>query len=173
MTAKPLLDSLRGGDRRSIGRANAVAAEAAADPRKLAVLVEGLMDADPVVRMRAADALEKATAAVPTRLDPHKQHLIALAAEARQQELRWHLAQMLPRLSLTLAERGRATAILRGYLDDRSAIVKTCALQGLADLAATDTALRAELTRLLRHYAKAGTPAMRARCRKLLARSYT
>ena len=106
MTAKPLLDSLRGGDRRSIGRANAVAAEAAADPRKLAVLVEGLMDADPVVRMRAADELEKATAAVPTRLDPHKQRLIALAAEARQHKLRWHLAQMLPRLSLTLAERG-------------------------------------------------------------------
>ena len=51
--------------------------------------------------------------------------------------------------------------------------MKTCALQGLADLAATDTALREELTRLLRHHAKAGTPAMRARCRKLLARSYT
>ena len=50
-----LLDQLRGGDRRSIGQSNHVAALVARHPACFAELVRGLHHPDPVVRMRAAE----------------------------------------------------------------------------------------------------------------------
>jgi hypothetical protein len=53
-------------------------------------------------------------------------------------------------------------------LQDRSSIVKTCALQALAELAVDDSSIRHEVTELLRQSTRNGTPAMKARSRKLL-----
>jgi hypothetical protein len=77
---------------------------------------------------------------------------------------------MVSRLALTAAERRRAVAALRTYLEDRSSIVKTFAMQGLADLAVQDGTLREETVELLRVLTRTGTAAMRARGRKLLQR---
>jgi hypothetical protein len=89
-------------------------------------------------------------------------------AETRQQELRWHLAAMIPRLPLNARERRRAVSVLHGYLEDRSSIVKTSALQALADLAQGDASLRPKVIEALREATRSGTPAMKARSRKLL-----
>jgi hypothetical protein len=59
---------------------------------------------------------------------------------------------------------------LSNYLEDRSSIVKTCALQGLADLAQDDPSTRPKVLEILREAARSGTPAMKARSRKLLIR---
>jgi hypothetical protein len=118
--------------------------------------------------MRAADAAEKVSAKKPRLLDRHKTELLGLLAEAEQIELRWHLARMVPRLRLTAAERQRAAAALERYLEDRSSIVKTFALQGLADLARNDGALRRQVKQLLAESVQSGTPAMKARASKLL-----
>ena len=56
-------------------------------------------------------------------------------AEIEQREVRWHPALLIPRLTLSDKERKIAIAALSAYLEDRSSIVKTFALQGLADLA--------------------------------------
>jgi hypothetical protein len=120
--------------------------------------------------MRAADAAEKVSAKKPRLLDRYKAELLGLLAEAEQIELRWHLALMVPRLRLTTPERQRAAAALQHYLDDRSSIVKTFALQGLTDLARNDFALRSKLKQLLEAAVQTGTPAMRARAGKLLKR---
>jgi hypothetical protein len=123
---------------------------------------------DPVVRMRAADAAEKITVERPELLNPHKQELLGLLAEAEQIELRWHLALMVPRLELGARERERAAAALQRYLEDRSSIVKTFAMQGLADLAAQDSSLREMARRIIEESLQTGTAAMKARARKLL-----
>lgn len=167
-TKKNELSGLTGGDRRSIGRANEIAARAAKSAATFRQLIESLWHEQPVVRMRAADAAEKASAQNPKLLAPYKAELLGLLDEARQQELRWHLAQIVPRLHLTRAERQRAAAAFREYLSDRSSIVKTYALQALADLAEKDESLRAEVLELIRSATKTGTPAMRARGRMLL-----
>jgi hypothetical protein len=120
--------------------------------------------------MRAADAAEKVSAKKPRLLDRYKAELLGLLAEAEQIEFRWHLALMVPRLRLTTPERQRAAAALQHYLDDRSSIVKTFALQGLTDLARNDFALRSKLKQLLEAAVQTGTPAMRARAGKLLKR---
>jgi hypothetical protein len=159
---------LEGSDQRSIGRANEVARLVLKEPRRFRELIKCLWDENPVVRMRAADAAEKISAKKPRLLDRHKAELLGLLAEAEQIELRWHLALMIPRLRLTAAERHRAADAVHHYLDDRSSIVKTFALQALADLSQNDATLRGNLKQLLEQAVQSGTPAMRARARKLL-----
>lgn len=158
---------LRGGDRRTIGRAPEVVERVLADPALFEPVFEAIGDDDPLVRMRAADVAEKVTARRPELLRPHARRLLELAG-IDQQEVRWHVAQMLPRVPLTTAQRRRAIAILEGYLDDRSSIVRTWAMDALARLSAADPALRARVVPLVRELTESGTPAMRARGRRLL-----
>lgn len=164
-----LLAQLSGGDRRSIGRANEVAATVLANPALLSELVPGLAHAAPLIRMRSADVLEKISARQPDLLHPLKPAILQ-ALSCEQQEVRWHVAQILPRLPLTPAERDAATSALVGYARDRSAIVRTCALQALADFAASDARFRP----LAREQAEAAltseSAAVRNRARKLLPR---
>jgi hypothetical protein len=120
--------------------------------------------------MRAADAAEKVSAQKPRLLDRYKAELLGLLAEAEQIELRWHLAIMVPRLRLTARERQRAAFALQRYLQDRTSIVKTFALQGLSDLARDNSVLRGKVRLLLEQAVQSGTPAMKARARKLLKR---
>lgn len=159
---------LQGGDRRSIGNSNLVVAQILRQPDRLSELIECLWSDDPIVRMRAADATEKVSVQRPGLLKRFKPELLGLADEATQAELRWHLAQILPRLPLTRVERGRVMARLREYLQDHSSIVKTFALQGLAELAEGDPMLESEMTELLEKVCRTGTPAMKARSRKLI-----
>jgi hypothetical protein len=171
MKPSSIRDHLRGGDRRSIGCADEIAKMVDAQPSLLPELVEEIWSPDPVIAMRAADAAEKLSRTQAQRLQRFKKELLGLAGETQQQELRWHLAAMLPRLQLSPAEQRRAAAIFVQYLDDKSSIVKTFALQGLFDLSLRDRTLRPRVEELLRSAQRAGTAAMRARSRKLLARA--
>ena len=120
--------------------------------------------------MRAADVVEKVSAKHPELLQPHKRRLIRDVAHSDQQEIRWHVAQMIPRLKLRSAERKTAVKILFHYLKDKSNIVKTFSMQALADLSEGDTHLRRRVIPLLKELTKTGSPSMRARGRKLLHR---
>lgn len=163
-----LLEKLSGGDRRSIGRSEEVAAAVIEKPSLFSQLFDGMLDADPIVRMRAADAVEKVTAKHPDWLKPYKRKLLGPIAAIDQQEVRWHLAQMLPRLQLSVHQRREATNILLGYLNDESSITRTFALQALADLAKDDLRLRQEIIGLLKDATRSGTSAMKSRAKNLL-----
>jgi hypothetical protein len=160
--------ALQGGDRRSIGNSNRIAATVLRNPRRLSELIECLWSDDAVVRMRAADAAEKISAKEAGLLARFKSELLGLAEEVTRAELRWHLALMLPRLPLDRTECERARATLRRYLNDRSSIVKTCAIEGMAELAKGDAQSEAGIIDLLERTSRTGTPAMKARSRKLL-----
>lgn len=163
-----LLQQLEGGDRRSIGAVPRIVERMLADPRRFPTLLRGMAAPNALVCMRCADAVEKITRAHPEYLALHKRWLIRFAATAQQQELRWHLAQILPRLPLRSAERRRVKQILESYLRDRSRIVKTLAMQGLADIAGQDSELRGPIVRRLERLTETGSAAMRSRGRKLL-----
>jgi 3-methyladenine DNA glycosylase AlkD len=128
-----------------------------------------MLDDDAVVRMRAADAAEKLTAGHPELLAPFKATLLDEVAAVHQQEVRWHVAQMIPRLALTRTERAKAVAILTSYLGDDSAIVQTFSMQALADLAGNDARRRARTAEIVEDLVKRGSPAVRSRGRRLLA----
>jgi len=165
-----LLAKLEGGDRRSIGRADEVVQDVLHDPALFDEVFRGLWSENDLIRMRCADVAEKVTLTHPELLQPYKQPLLERVARIPQQEVRWHVAQMLPRLELSQEERAWAVGILRGYLQDKSQIVKTFALQALADLAGKDAALRPQVIQWLEQLTAAGSPAVKSRGRKLLAR---
>ena len=117
----PILQKLTGSDRRSIGKSNPVVTQVLKNPRLFRVVFEGMLDADPIVRMRCADATEKITAQRPELLRPCKRTLIQSVAKIEQPEVRWHVAQMFSRLALTPCEHRAVVAILREDLTTRAA----------------------------------------------------
>lgn len=168
----PKRETIRGmlaaGGPLAAGRACEVAALILAHARKAPQLIECLWDEDPGAANRAADALERATCHRPSLAQPWKDSLLGLLPEAGQIKLRWNLALIVPRLELTVPECRRAAATLRTWLEDRSSIVKTCAMHGLAELTRQDPAMLPEALDMLRILARSGTPAQRARGRILL-----
>lgn len=164
-----ILAKLGGGDRRSIGKVDKVVAEVLANRRLFRELFKGMSSDEPLIRMRAADAVEKITSLHPEWLRPFKFQLISKISRIEQQEVRWHAAQMFARIELTANERKTVLKILESYLDDTSKIVKTFAMQAMADLAGQDPKLRARIIKRLEYLTRTGSPAMKSRGRKLLA----
>jgi hypothetical protein len=164
----PLVEKLAGGDRRSIGRANEVVDDVLHSPHLFETLIGGLHDDNPLIRMRAADALEKITVRHPDWLTPYKNTLLRHLAEPEMREVRWHLVQMAPRLPLTICERLKTITLLKSFLSDSSSILKASAMQAIADLVGDDDRLRAETSHLLEKLVLDGSPAMKSRGRKLL-----
>jgi hypothetical protein len=156
------------GARLAKGRVPEVVELVQAQPKRMASLIECLWDDGASVANRAADALERITHGEPKLLQRWKEPLLGLLAEAAENKLRWNLALTGPRLSLTPAECRRAAQVLYGYLEDKSSIVRTAALQGMADLAQQDPASLPAVLDLLRVTGRSGSAAMRARSRILL-----
>lgn len=162
-------EMLSGGDLRSIGKVPEVLGVMEKNPERMSELVRCLESGDPVVRSRAADALEKLTAKRPDLLKPFKKELLRQAAGSVQQEVRWHMAQMLPRLPLTPRQIPEVFLLLRSYLRDRSVIVQVYALQAMFELSLKDPSLGGPVRKLVEASSRTGAPALRARGRKLLA----
>jgi HEAT repeat protein len=162
------LARLAGGDRRSIGESDAVVATVLTTGTGVSEIIEGLDSADPVIRMRCGDVLEKLSRRNPGCLLPHRARLLALAKTTAEQELRWHLAQMLPRLPMTARQRRDVAAVLQRYLTDPSRIVRVSALQATVDLAGDDARLRAMAAVQVKAALSAGSPSEKARARKLV-----
>jgi len=165
-----LLKKLEGGDRRSIGESEQVVVEVLADPSLFAIVFEGMLDDNPLIRMRCADAVEKITVAHPEYLRLYKARLIKQVAQVDQQEVRWHVAQLVSRIKWTPKERRVIAGILTDYVKDKSKIVKTFSMQALADIAEQDVDLRRSIISQLEELTRTGSPAMKSRGRKLLAR---
>ena len=166
----------------SLGRVPEAIVLIEAQPHLATRLIELLWDDNPGVVHRAADVLERITARITARLarKPNpalarilansKEALLGLLAEAQSKKLRWNLALTIGRLPLTVSDCSRAAAVFHTYLNDPSSIVKTAALQGLADLTHHDPTQLPAVLDLLRIHGRSGTPAMRTRSRILLHR---
>ena len=111
---------------------------------------------------------KKITVRRPEYLLPYRDVLLYEAAAIEQQEVRWHVAQMLPRLAWGDGERATCVTHLWSYLDDRSRIVRTFTMQALADFAKQDAGLRPRVVEMLEEQVRTGSPAVKSRGRKLL-----
>ena len=150
------------------GRAFDAAMLSLEQPRLARQLIECLWDEDEGVAGRAADALETVAGEHPHITQPWKDALLGLLLETRAIKLRWHLTLVVTQLKLTRPECRRLADLFTGWLNDRSSIVKTCAMQGLAELTLQDKSMKDEVLDLLRELTRSGTPAMRARGRHLV-----
>jgi hypothetical protein len=159
---------LREGDLRTKGRSEDVVELALKRPELFKDVVTAVLDEDPGVRMRAADAVEKITRFKPEWLQPHKKLFIKTIARIDQQEVRWHVAQILPRFELTGPERRTVVSLMRSYLTDESRLVKTFAMQALAEIAMQDNQYLSEVAKIIEKLMENGSPAMKARGKKLM-----
>ena len=167
---KTLRELLTPGKRLDRGYTCEVAALMLENARKTGQVVECLWDEDAGIANRAADALERASGRRPEILRRWKDALLDRMLDAGENKLRWNLALMIYRTPLTATETARAAAVLRSWLDDKSSIVKTSAMHGLAGLTRWDKSMLPEVLDMLRILSRSGTPAMRARGRILLKR---
>ena len=165
-----IVERLAGGDRRSLGAAEAVASEVLRHNERFSELFDAMAHDDAVVRMRASDAVEKLTRARPDLLVPFRKRLIDEIGEIDQHEVRWHVAQMLARIRLDAKDRSRAIALLERYLKDDSAIVVASAMSAIGDFCLEDHHLRRRMTPVLERLMNSGSPALQARGKKVLSR---
>lgn len=164
----PLLVSLSDGDRRSVGESELAVIAVLDQPELISVLFQGLEQSNPVLRMRCADAIEKITAQNPELLVPFKKKLLQKYSKIEQQEVCWHVAPMLARLRLSNSEEKSVIGLLLSYTNDRSSIVKTMSMQALADIALRSPSHLPEVRQHIEELMVIGTPAMKARGKKLL-----
>ncbi len=169
MKKNQILKKLTGGDLRSIGRADEVAQDVLDNPELFSNVFEGMNNDDPRIRMRSADALQKVAEKHPEYLQPHKKQLLDEISKIDQQEVQWHVAQMLSYLDYQSEEIPKAVDILMEYINKSdSNIVIVNSLQALADLVEKDQSLKPKVKTIIEDKMKSGGPAIFSRGKKLL-----
>ena len=90
---------LSGGDLRSISGSNEVV-KLIHNQKEFDVLFGYLYNSDRLIVMRAVDSIEKVSRQHNDFLEKHKSNILKLIAIAEDKELKWHLAQLVSRLTL-------------------------------------------------------------------------
>jgi hypothetical protein len=153
---------------RSTGTADAVARTLVDDPELFDAVFRAVASEDKGLAMRSADAVEKASRKNANLLEPHKATLLELAEASTQQEVQWHVAQMLERVELSpIHQRTAFDALERMHTKSVSRIVKSSTLQALVRIAAGNPQLERRALQLLEDAAASAIPSLRARARKL------
>jgi hypothetical protein len=131
-------------------------------------LVGLLRDGDRGVVERTARTLKKIAERDGAALFAWRKRLLAEAFRAVDVRVQWNLTIVLGKMPLTGADKALAVELMFERLRDKSGLNRTMALQALMDLSENDPALRARVMPVVRESLEGGTPAMRARARKLL-----
>ena len=163
-----IYSKLKGRDLRSIGKANNIVREVTKQ-KEFDKLFEGLFDVERLIVMRAADAIEKITITHPEYLESHKDELLEFCKTANHIELKWHLAQLMPRLKLSKKETGIVWNILTQWANDKmeSRIVRVFSLQALFDIQKQYPWLKKDFTDTLERLDRENIPSIKARIRIL------
>jgi HEAT repeat protein len=165
-----IIDMLREGDLRSIGQVPQVIEMVLENNHLFESLVMAITTNEPGVRMRASDAIEKITRQHPQYLKPYKDLILNQVSAIPQQEVQWHIAQILPRMDLSDQEVKQASEILFDYLDSPSKIVQANAITALVDLAQEEPHLIPKVKTALTNLLECGSPAVKNRAGKLLSK---
>ena len=131
-------------------------------------LVGLLRDGDKAVVERAARTLKKIAERDQRALYAWRKALLKAAFRAVDVRVQWNLSIVLGRLPLRGADKALAVELMFERLGDGSGLNRTMAMQALMDLSEGDEGLRARVMPIVRESLVGGTPAMRARARRLL-----
>lgn len=156
------------GDLRSIGKANDIAIKVNSQ-KDFDALFSLLFFKNRLVVMRVADAVEKITRKRPEFLASHKQEILDLMHKAANKELKWHVASLLPRLSLTKLEQEETRLQLSVWLLDKkeSRIVRVNSLQALCDMKQKFNWRNSSFLSTIEQLQKENIPSLNARLRKI------
>lgn len=156
------------GDLRMAGKSEQVIKLVLGDPKLFDDVINSILSDNPGIRMRASDAVEKISINHPEWLKPYKKLFLSEIVKIDQKEVKWHVAQILPRFTLTDREREKIFNLMLSYLDDKSQIVKTFAMQALTDIAIQDTSYTDRVREIVHNLMDNGAPSQKSRGKKLL-----
>jgi len=153
---------------RSIGKADLIVAEIQ-NQNDFDILFNCLHSDNRLIVMRAADAIEKITVKRADFLRGHKEEILNFCKRADNIEFKWHLALLLPRLSLSENEYAYVWAILSSWLlnPKESKIVRVNSIQALFELSKQDSTAKEKLNSILNEVEKEKIPSLLARIRKI------
>jgi hypothetical protein len=159
---------LLGGDLRSLARTHEVV-KAVHDQETFDDLFTLLFHHERLLVMRAADAVEKITLSHPHFLFPHKKQLLNLLKSRTNKEVKWHVAQLVPRINLTQNELKEVWGVLTHQTQNpnESKIVRVDSLQALYELSQQFPEYRKQFEQALQAIEHEPYPSIQARVRKL------
>lgn len=159
---------LSGGDLRSIGESDKVVAIVLKNQSLFGDLFKCLYSSDSVVRMRAADAIEKVTRRHPQLLQQYKVNLVDDISRVNQKEVQWHFAELITRVNLTASDLSQVVKILEENIQaSKSNIVRTFSIQAIYDLSQKYKHLTDKIHLILEKYKDDESPAVKSRVNKL------
>lgn len=163
-----LREKLTGGTRTSVGAADEVIQKLLKNSTGLPVIYDLFLDEDPVVAMRASYVAMKVAEQKPESVKPFAKTLLRDLPLYTQQEVRWHIPQLLAHLNLTLPQKRKAYEALMNWTEsDKSKIVGYYILQTAANFAATDDTLLQDFIPRLKKANKFGAKSIQNRCKKI------
>ena len=168
MDKESLISALLGKDLRTI-RQNGVVVNSIHDQTTFDELFNLVFHHERPLVMRAIDAVEKVTSRRPEFLIAHKSQLLEILNSADHKELKWHIAQLLPRVDLTVAELEGVWHKLAYWALSKteSKIVRVNALQGLFNLSKLNPELKNDFEKITSAVEHEAIPSIQARIRKL------
>ena len=161
-------EKLTGGTRTSVGSADEVIQKLLKNSAGLPAIYDLFLDEDPVVAMRASYVAMKVAEQKPDSVEPFAKDLLKNLNLYTQQEVRWHIPQLLTHLNLTLAQRRKAYEVLMEWSEtDKRKIVGYYSLQTAANFAETDDKILQDFIPRLKKANKLGAKSIQNRCKKI------
>jgi len=161
-------EKLTGGTRTSVGSADEVIQKLVKNTSGLSAIYNLFLDEDPIVAMRASYVAMKVAEQKPDSVEPFAKDLLKNLNLYTQQEVRWHIPQLLAHLNLTLAQRRKAYEVLMDWSEtDKSKIVGYYSLQTAANFAETDDKMLQDFIPRLKKANKLGAKSIQNRCKKI------
>lgn len=168
LTQESFTSLLLGRDLRTV-KQNSIVVQAVKDQHAFDELFSLVFHHERPLVMRAVDAVEKITVKHPEFLIPHKAQLMSVLKSADHKELKWHIAQLVPRLKLSKGELEDVRHIFSYWVlnKNESKIVRVNALQGLFDLTRKYPEVKEDLLHAIAATEHERVPSIEARIRKL------
>jgi hypothetical protein len=161
-------EKLTGGTRTSVGAADEVIQVLLNDTDGLSAIYDLFLDEDPVVAMRSSYVAMKVAMLMPQSVSPFANDLVKNLHLYTQQEVRWHIPQLLVHVELTGAQKRKAYEVLMLWSEtDKSKIVGYYSLQTAADFAKTDDTLLQDFIPRLKKANMNGAKSIQNRCKKI------
>jgi hypothetical protein len=159
---------LSGGTRTSVGEADKVITSLLKSDKGLSEIYDLFLDTDPVVAMRASYVAMRLAEQKPETVKPFTKDLFKNLPLYTQQEVRWHIPQLLVHLDLTKTQKRKAYETVMEWAEtDKSKIVGYYGLQAAADFAETDEVLLQDFLPRLRAANRSGAKSIQNRCKKI------
>ena len=161
-------EKLTGGTRTSVGSADEVIQKLLKNSAGLPAIYDLFLDEDPVVAMRASYVAMKVAEQKPDSVAPFAKELLKNLNLYTQQEVRWHIPQLLAHVKLTSAQKRKAYEVLMEWSEtDKSKIVGYYSLQTAANIAETDDKILQDFIPRLKKANKMGAKSIQNRCKKI------